>query len=275
VEGGGNGCGRLLVDRDGLVHGLHRGERQLRGHRIHDLREVGAAGSCEILRDDRCDVLEAEDVLRVRQHRVLLALELGIGREDVTGGDLLLVEQRVDADAPERHELRLLQPVDVLQPEEAGDARAALRVAGERERLDLLHVADRLDPVLLRRRRQHPEGVGVVERRPVQQCGVTARLLELLGRRVDPGGSLGCLLVGDVGDDDAGVFRIEVDLAALEGGVDQLRAADALVIVDGVALRLERLLVELAEDELLGEVLAADRDGRLRGGRCTRPEAGH
>ena len=77
------------------------------------------------------------------------------------------------------------------------------------------------------------------------------------------------VLVEDVLDDHARVLGIEVDLAAREGGLDDLGRADVLLVGDLEALRLERLLVELAEDELLGEVLRADHDRR-----STRPVAG-
>ena len=53
-----------------------------------------------------------------------------------------------------------------------------------------------------------------------------------------------------------------VTLPLSERGVDQLRRADVLLVLDLEALRLERLLVELAEHELLGEVLRADDDRR-------------
>jgi hypothetical protein len=69
--------------------------------------------------------------------------------------------------------------------------------------------------------------------------------------------------VGDLRHEHARVLGIEVDLAALEGRVDQLGAADVLLEHHLVALRLEGLLVELAEHVLLGEVLRAERDRRL------------
>src|SRR5204863_6069383 len=59
-----------------------------------------------------------------------------------------------------------------------------------------------------------------------------------------------------------GVLGIEVDLAARERGLDQLGRAEAALVRDRESLRLERLLVELTEDVLLGEVLRADHDRR-------------
>src|SRR4029079_9106535 len=79
------------------------------------------------------------------------------------------------------------------------------------------------------------------------------------------------LLEGD-GVGDPHVLGVERDLPARERLLDQLRGADVLLVGDVEALRLERLLVQLAEDERLAEVLGAD-DDRRRGrpgasGRC-------
>ena len=74
---------------------------------------------------------------------------------------------------------------------------------------------------------------------------------------------------------DPRVLGIQRHAAAAERRVDQLRRADVLLVLDLEALRLEGLLVELAEHVLLGEVLRADDDrrrlpllecGRRRGG---------
>ena len=170
-----------------------------------------------------------------------------------------------DRDRPELDELDVLQPVDLLEPEEARDALVALGVAAVRQVRHLLQVGDRLQAVLLRRLRQDREGVRVEERR-LPEHGVAALLLERLRRHVRRRGRLQRRLhVGDVEGEDAGVLRIEVDLPARQRRVDQLGAADVLLVGDLEALRLERLLVELAEDERLGEVLRADGDRRRRG----------
>src|SRR5438093_13765193 len=70
--------------------------------------------------------------------------------------------------------------------------------------------------------------------------------------------------------DHARVLGVEVDLPARRRRLDQLGRADVLFVRDLEAVRLERLLVELSEDVLLGEVLRADDDGRprLRQGAC-------
>ena len=71
------------------------------------------------------------------------------------------------------------------------------------------------------------------------------------------------VLPRDHGHGHAQVLRVAVDLVAREGLVDDLGRPDVLLQLDRVALGLERLLVELTEHELLGEVLRAERDGRL------------
>jgi hypothetical protein len=68
--------------------------------------------------------------------------------------------------------------------------------------------------------------------------------------------------VGDLGQQDADVLGVHVERAVPQRLVDDLRAADVLLELDREALGLERLLVELAQEELLGEVLRADAQRR-------------
>ena len=139
----------------------------------------------------------------------------------------------------------------------------------------LLQVADRLQPVLARRRLQHGDPVTVLERRLLEQR-LPAFSVELLGEGVGAGRRLRQRLLaeGDA-EHDPRVLGIEGDLAAAERLVDQLRRADVLLVLHLEALGLERLLVQLAEDVLLGKVLRPDDDrsgllllerGRRRGG---------
>src|SRR5215212_2125701 len=103
----------------------------------------------------------------------------------------------------------------------------------------------------------------VLERRLLEQLEA-ASVHELLGRRVGLVGRLRDVgLARDDGQDRAGVLRVQVDLARGERLVGDLGGADVGLQVDAVALGLERLLVELAEDELLGEVLGTQGDGGL------------
>ena len=190
--------------------------------------------------------------------------ERRVGREHVGREHLAGVERRVRRDAGERQERRLREPVLLRVADEARVARLALREAAELEAADLLQVADRLQAVLLRRRVRDGDHVGVVERRRLED-GVALRRLELLRElRTSRRPSSATSLVEDVLHDHARVLGVEVDLAARERRLDQLGRADVLLVGDVEALRLERLLVELAEDELLGEVLRADDDRRAR-----------
>ncbi len=89
----------------------------------------------------------------------------------------------------------------------------------------------------------------------------------------------GTLVAGDLAVPRAEVLRIHVEPAALERRDRDLGRTDVAVQHDRVALSLERLPVQLAEDELLGEVLVADRDlrlaapGKRRGARARRARA--
>src|SRR4029079_16811055 len=95
--------------------------------------------------------------------------------------------------------------------------------------------------------------------------GQAAPLLELLRRDVGRVRRLRRVLdLGEVEHDDARVLRVEVHLAARERLVGELGRAEAALVDDMEALRLERLGVETGEDGLLAAVLRAERDGRLR-----------
>jgi hypothetical protein len=117
--------------------------------------------------------------------------------------------------------------------------------------------------VLLGVRGLHDVRVGVGPRRGVEQH--EAALLLEVGRL--PEGRLLRLEValrpGELLRDHADVLEVHVDLAARQRTVDDLGRAHVQLEHDLVPPRLERLLVEVAEDELLGEVLRAERDGRL------------
>src|SRR5207244_2862207 len=65
-------------------------------------------------------------------------------------------------------------------------------------------------------------------------------------------------------------LRVDVDLAARERLVDHLGAPDVVLELHRKALGLECLLVDLAEDELLGEVLRAELHRRLPLARLSR-----
>ena len=94
-------AGDLLVDDHGLVHRHDRGQRQLRRDGVDRLRELRAGCLRDRRLDDRRHVLEAGDVLRVGEHRVLRALaERRVGREHVGRQHLAGVERRVRPRCP-------------------------------------------------------------------------------------------------------------------------------------------------------------------------------
>src|SRR5439155_26176891 len=71
--------GRLaLVDVHRRIHPPHGLGRQLRADRVERLGERGALRLEHLLADNRRDVLEAEDELRVREHDVLAPLQLAV-----------------------------------------------------------------------------------------------------------------------------------------------------------------------------------------------------
>src|SRR5207253_5093146 len=65
------------------------------------------------------------------------------------------------------------------------------------------------------------------------------------------------------------VAGVEVDLAAFQGGLDDLAVTELVLVVDGVALVFESVAVDVGQDNALREVERRDRDGRLRAGRFT------
>src|SRR5207302_2333252 len=132
--------------------------------------------------------------------------------------------------------------------------------------LELPHVVERLQLVLHGIALPHGDGVDVIERRRVGEREAVLREPTLRQRPPRVSGLWKRLDVVRGLDDLAHVLGIRVDLAAAQRRLDDLGTADVLVVIDLDALVLERLLVELAEHELLGEVLRAEADCR-RGAR--------
>ncbi len=109
--------------------------------------------------------------------------------------------------------------------------------------------------------------VRVTERRRRQQ-------LQPVRDRITLGGVIGAGLaaesvrvLGDRAVEDVQVLGIHSEQPGLERAHGDVRRTDVLVELDAEALRLQRLAVELTEDELLGVVLVTDRDRRLAGPR--------
>src|SRR5207248_2227407 len=133
----------------------------------------------------------------------------------------------------------LLQAVDAPQAGVALDARLALWRGAVLDRAQLRQIRDRLQPVLLSVRRQDGEGVAVVERRPVEQREAASPLeaLRLVVRGLLAGRHLVRLL--DLLHDRPGVLGIDVDAAARQRLVGDLRRPDVVLEVDGEVLRPE------------------------------------
>src|SRR3954453_14700237 len=258
--------GVLLVEGHAGVELLH----DLLGQRPLDVLDDLLARGAELLvrrvPHHENDVVGREQLLVVRVRHVLLGGELAIGAEAEREVRLLLVEVPVLALAG--HELR--RPlVDVLEAEQAVRALLALGEAGDRRlRAGLLgHLGDRLRvAVLLGRHLRRGDDEGVLERRPRHRRDLV--LLQVLlqevvrldlvprdGVRLDP---------VERRQRRAGVLRVAVDLARLEGLEGNLLRAEVQLLLDLEARRLQRLGVDLTEDVLLVEVLRPDGE-RLRG----------
>ena len=154
----------------------------------------------------------------------------------------------------------------VVEPLQARDAVGALlelrRAAEGDRRAQRREVLDRAQVVLRGERPGDDDGVLVLR-------GALREQLEL-GRQL--GGDLLVDLVRRRGrglrveelQQVAGVVGHQVDLAALDGGVVRLAAADAEAALDGDALALQGRRVDLGDQPVLGEVRRADADRALR-----------
>ncbi len=79
------------------------------------------------------------------------------------------------------------------------------------------------------------------------------------------------LLLLDKGQVGGRVAGIQVDLAVLEGRLDDLAVAELIAVDDGVALVLESATIDMGQDDALGEVEGCHRDRTLRTRRTGRP----
>jgi hypothetical protein len=186
-----------------------------------------------------------------------------VGAEHVRRLDLVAVERAVlltDRDLLER---RVVEAVGVPQPGKALRALLELRARAEREARDPAQVADRGQSPALGEVLRGGDRVDVLERRLLADR-LPALRIEAPGQLVGLGGR--AARVGAARrhrEGDAQVLGIAVDRAALELAVDDLRGADVPAQPDVDALRLQRLAIELAHDERLGEVLGPQRDDKV------------
>jgi hypothetical protein len=221
----------------------------------------GPSRSSRLVADQERDVVGREELLVVLEGHVLARVEVGVGREQEADVGLLLVEHLVGRLA--RHEVLEPGPVGLLHADVAVEALPTLGVPGDRQ---VLRLGRELRGVAhaeaLRGLLRRSEPVGVLERRARQSLDlVPAKLLLALGER---GlrilrNVLGIDLV-EVREDRARVLGVGVDVAVLERLEGDHLGPEVELLLDVVARRLERLRVDLAQDELLGEVLRADGD---------------
>ena len=188
--------------------------------------------------------------------------ELGLG--SVGGGHVHLVvgEHLVfEALVEDGVVLPVKGAVDGFQRGQAVGTLVELALAGKAQLAGvLLQVRDGLDAKALRRLGTNDQalavgGFGLVEPDQVEL------LFVLVLHGVVGGVGVGDRVHLEDGDQaGAGVFRVQVDVAALQGGVDK-RAGDLEGAVHLEAGVLQRQGVELGEDHALGEGLGAHGDG--------------
>src|SRR5690606_26598526 len=168
---------------------------------------------------------------------------------------------------------REVDPIDPLQPRDAERVGFAVGWAAERQlAFEPGQVGDRLEPVGFGGLGRDDEGVGVHRRRRgvshEVQFGEVA--LEELGGLGGVTGRLPLLLV-QVLEHRRRVLGREVDVARLERPQDDVPESAERLDRDLVAVRLERLGVDLRQDRALSEVLGTDRDRRALLCVTTRP----
>ena len=262
---GGDVLGLLLVDVDPGVELLHDLERQALLDLLDRRLVVGTGLVGDLLVGDEDHVAGRQHALVVLEQRVLVAVDeqLRVAGEQDRQVGVALVEDLVAQPDVDRRELAELEAVVLLEPGQAVDPLAALRRAGERQILGLALRGRRSSRPRARRRWtcSRPTALRIGERGRGERG--QPELRELLLALVD-----GLLRVGrDVlgrGVEERGqrrrrVLGIAADLAVLERLQRDLLGAEVEIGRDVVAGGLERLGVDLAEDELLGEVLRADR----------------
>src|SRR5690242_1315361 len=266
---------------------LHHREGQVAADRVEGLREGRALGLQHRLIDDRRDVLVAEDVLRVGQHHVLSAPQLRVGREDTRHLDPPAVQRGVDRSTRRhRHELQVAQAVGLLQAHKPLVPGLLGLVGAVLQRAEALQLLKGGQVVLGGVRLGHGQVIVVLERRGLQQreaapvfepgrllIGLLPGIRRRRGGAYRPAGPVRD--VGQRGDDLADVLRIQVDRAVQQPRVDYLGRPDVLLQPHGKALGLQRLGIQLAQDQRLGEVLRAQRHRGLARPRLAGREADH
>ncbi len=240
-------------------------DRQQCADLVHRFGERRTLGGHDTLLDHRRDVLEAEHVLRVGQLLERAAEQLAVGAEHALHVDLAAFDRLVGEFDRDRLELAF-DPVQLLDARQTLFAGREFGRAADRElvvqRLQVTDAREFVFGCVVRPRDQHvrvEEGRFVEQREPFFFDERLRLFIGLLfaGR--------GLRLFRDGREQHPRVLRVAVDLPRPECLVDQLGGADFGFELARVALRPQRLRIELADDVRLGEVLAAECHGRLAG----------
>ncbi len=244
--------------------------------RVHLVVLLGGDGRRHLV-EQRVELVGV-DLLTHQHHRVVGALEalVVLEQHDAVGDDAGAREQHADVDHAvgqvlrrdrsahvELVDRRELDAVDALESEQTRLALLTLGRPTERQvTRHLGEIRQRGDVELLGALLGHVEAVDVLRRcrfgdhDSVGLRGVDQRRLRLLDvtRRSS---------VERRGQDGALELGIEIDLPRRQRRVDDLGSAEVLAVADVVAVGLESLPVDLAEDLRPGEVLGADCQASL------------
>src|SRR5215211_7557254 len=132
----------LLVDRDRLVHRDHRVVRQQGADAVDHVEELLPTERVVlVLVHHHRDVLIAEDALRILQHRVFAACELGVRGEHVRAVHVAGVERLVLDHQRQLLELGVRQAVPLTHALEPLEAVAELGTRPDGEAAELLQVS--------------------------------------------------------------------------------------------------------------------------------------
>jgi hypothetical protein len=202
-------------------------------------------------------------MLVVFEDHQAVGFDLALGRERDDDVDVAVLERLILQTVVDPLDLfetetavALLQSGQTVGPgEELGDRTETELV---RLRREIAQTAEREAP---RDRLRRGERLRVVHRRGIEPDQIVLLRVGVLHGQVRPFGIADRRQVQHGDQRRAGVLRIQVDLAALQGRHRDVGGAEVQLARDVQAGVLEALRVELAQDELLGEVLRADLDG--------------
>ncbi len=202
-----------------------------------------------------------------------------VGRDRAVGGEGAghvgaAVDQRFvfQCDVVRAHVAELKSAVDALQARQpVGTAEELLNRRQAQARGDRRELRERFDAFALRDRARRRERLRIVHRGRRQPRQRVAALELASDGCVQRARILHRRKVQHVDERRTGVFRVEVDVAAFHRGHRDLRRPEVEKAADAHSRALERLRVDLRDDETLGEVLRADDDAVVAA--CRTPPA--